>query len=144
MSDPDIKFVIIERTRKRLPNVFAFSDGSDIFELLDEALKLHPEKTYEAISFKKYLKRERQHYIGNNKKFKRISKKRYWEMLEVLPPERYTEIGGVTEFCMCEHYSGNYTTQYAHYEGKYYEKMVDVYDKSTWLHNNLLGGDGNG
>ena len=45
-------------------------------------------------------------------------------------------VNGVEMFCMSEMYSDTYTTQYAydHRTGKYYCKMVDSEDTSTWIH----------
>ena len=49
----------------------------------------------------------------------------------------WVTINNVNEFCMSEMLSGVYTNQYARYNGKYYTKIVDAYDKTTWLHNFL-------
>lgn len=64
-----------------------------------------------------------------------ITEGEYNEMLDVLPPLAYVTRNGVTEFCMSEFYTGPFTTQYAHDKrtGKYYSKLVDYSDKSTWL-----------
>lgn len=60
----------------------------------------------------------------------------YEEMLDVLPPIHYVEINGVSEFCMMEMFTGTFTNQYAHDKktGKYYQKLVDVTDRDTWIH----------
>lgn len=60
----------------------------------------------------------------------------YEEMLDVLPPIHYVEINGVSEFCMMEMFTGTFTNQYAHDKktGKYYQKLVDVADRDTWIH----------
>lgn len=59
--------------------------------------------------------------------------------LNVLPPVYWVTINDVNEFCMREMYTGTYTTQYAHDRktDKYYCAMVDVTDRSTWIHNLL-------
>lgn len=61
------------------------------------------------------------------------------EMLNVLPPLMWCTINGVEMFCMREMYTGSYTTQYAHDKttNKFYCKMVDCRDRSTWIHNFL-------
>ena len=45
-------------------------------------------------------------------------------------------------FCTSEMLTGTYTTQYAAYNGKYYSKIVDVTDESTWIYNCLTKGAG--
>lgn len=68
-----------------------------------------------------------------------IAADKFNEMLDVLPPLRWCTIDGVEMFCMSEMYTGTYTNQYAHDKssGKYYTKMVDACDKSTWINNYL-------
>ena len=60
----------------------------------------------------------------------------YEDALNVLPPLYWCTVNGVEMFCMSEMYSDTYTTQYAydHRTGKYYCKMVDSEDTSTWIH----------
>ena len=72
-----------------------------------------------------------------NGELKEITKKEWEEMLNVLPPLMWCTIDGVNMFCMSEMYTGTFTTQYARYNEKYYCKMVDSADKSTWIHNLL-------
>lgn len=64
-----------------------------------------------------------------------ITKDRYYEMLDVLPPMNYVTRNGVTEFCLCEFTSGSFTSQFAYDKktGKYWEKTVDALDPKTWL-----------
>ena len=68
-----------------------------------------------------------------------ITAEKFDEMLNILPPLKWVTINNIEMFCMCEMYTGSYTTQYAHDKknNKYYSKMVDVLDRSTWLHNFL-------
>lgn len=68
---------------------------------------------------------------------KEITEDDYNEALNVLPPLYWTTINGVEMFCMREMYTSTYTTQYAKLGDKYYCTMVDVTDKSTWIHNLL-------
>lgn len=63
-----------------------------------------------------------------------IDKERFYEMLEVLPPESWrTDENGVNSFRMCEYTSGSITASLARYKGKYIEKMIDVSDKETFI-----------
>ncbi|MGL5436016.1 MAG: hypothetical protein ACRDBO_11535, partial [Lachnospiraceae bacterium] len=68
---------------------------------------------------------------------KETTEEQFEEALNVLPPLKWCTIDGIEMFCMSEMYTATYTNQYARYEGKYYKKMVDVTDKSTWLNNYL-------
>lgn len=60
-------------------------------------------------------------------------------MLDVLPPILYTRRGAVVSFCMCEMFTGSWSAQYAHdlTSDRYYTKIVDVRDESTWIYNFL-------
>jgi hypothetical protein len=62
-----------------------------------------------------------------------ITEERYMEMLEVLPPMAYHGGPGFESFLMCEYTSVPYTEQYARRGDKYFVKMVDATDKSTWM-----------
>lgn len=70
---------------------------------------------------------------------KEITENKYNEMLNVLPPLHYITRNGITMFCMCEMYTESYTNQYAYdsKNNKYYTKLVDSKDESTWI-NNIL------
>lgn len=65
-----------------------------------------------------------------------ITEEQYNDMLDVLPPLAWVTLDGVTEFCMSEFYTSHYTNQYAKdlKTGKYYSKLVDYRDRSTWIH----------
>lgn len=74
-----------------------------------------------------------------SKPLKEITEKEYNEMLNVLPPLHYVTRNGITMFCMSEMYTETYTNQYAYdsKNNKYYTKLVDVKDESTWINNVL-------
>lgn len=100
--------------------------------------------------FKNYLKsaHEKEYVIMTWEEFKQFQKsflligelteitaEIFDDMLNVLPPLHWTEHNGVEMFCMSEMYTGTYTNQYAHDKrtGKYYTKMVDSSNRSTWI-----------
>ena len=64
-----------------------------------------------------------------------ITKQDYENALNVLPPRNWHTRNNIEEFCSREMYSGTYTTQYAFQRvtGRYFVKMVDCADSSTWL-----------
>jgi len=86
---------------------------------------------YTVTTYDDFLKRQRDHLL--NKPLRLITEERFYEMLDVLPPLAYTRHHGVLRFCMSEFLTGPYTTQFAEYNGKHYEKIVDYYDRSTWI-----------
>jgi hypothetical protein len=50
-----------------------------------------------------------------------VDKERYWEMLEVLPPERWGTHKGVESFHVCEHLTGNLVAWFGQIHDKYFE-----------------------
>lgn len=114
-----------------------------------ETWKRHCEN-YPNADFKTYLEQEQAtHYsvmlweeyqAAESKKLlgepvREINAERFNEMLDVLPPLHWCTINGVEMFCIKEMYTGFYTNQYAHDKrnDKYYTKMVDSSDRSTWI-----------
>lgn len=89
---------------------------------------------YKVITWNELKQLERQKYIDKNP-LSEITKNKYNEMLDVLPPLKWCNIDNVEMFCMREMYTGTYTNQYAKHDDKYYSKMVDVSDESTWINN---------
>ena len=92
---------------------------------------------YVGMSFEIFQRMERERFLSLP--LHEITEDRYHEMLNVLPPLKWTRRNGVEMFCMSEMYSGTYTDQYAHDHntGKYYAKLVDLCDETTWIHNYL-------
>ena len=58
-------------------------------------------------------------------KWKRITKEKYWEMLEVLPPKKYGSVGNATMFAMSEFMESCYTEHFIEYKNKYYCAIRD-------------------
>lgn len=96
-------------------------------------LATEKKKSYKIMNYDDYVKAER--LILLNKPLQEITEAKYWEMLECLPPLKWCTIGNIEMFCMSEMYTGTYTSQYAHDKknDKYYSKLVDCYDKTTWI-----------
>jgi hypothetical protein len=57
-----------------------------------------------------------------------ITKEKYNDMLEILPPENWRNIYELEYFQMCEYYMGNYTSYYSKYCGKFY-----TFRNQAWL-----------
>ena len=125
----------------------------DDFEKLKRFAKEHPESEYwqdrynsekakpkkycKIMTFTEFQKEEREYLLS--KELKEITEEVYHDMLNILPPIKWATRQGIERFCMMEMYTGTYTSQYAHdkVNDKYYSKLVDCTDESTWIHNIL-------
>lgn len=94
---------------------------------------------FEIMTYDNFLSIERQKLLSDP--LQEIEKERFEEMLDVLPPLYWCTHNGVEMFCISEMYTGSYTNQYAHDKtvDKYYTKMVDSKDRSTWICELLRG-----
>ena len=113
---------------KNFPNIQA--DGSEYWE---NQYKAENEREYKVMSFDDFQALEKKMII--DMPMTEITAERFNEMLNVLPPKAWTTHDGVEMFCMSEFYTGTYTTQCAHDHrtDKYYEKLVDITDRNTWI-----------
>lgn len=100
-----------------------------------ERLEATKKKNYEVMTWDDFQAGQKKHLLSGD--LKEITEKEWEEMLNVLPPLMWCTIDGVNMFCMSEMYTGTFTTQCARYNGKYYCKMVDSADKTTWIYNLL-------
>jgi len=98
-------------------------------------LKQAQGKKYEIMTYEEFVQLERKYFL--DKPLKEIDEEIWEEMLNVLPPIKWCTIDGIEMFCMSEMYTGFYTSQYMHDKktNKYYHKMVDITDKTTWGYN---------
>lgn len=97
----------------------------------------HRTAKFEIMSFDKFRAMQREKLLAGEPI--EVTAEAWNDALDVLPPAKWTTVDGVEEFCMSERYTASYTTQYAHDHttGKYFSKMVDMLDPSTWIHNYL-------
>lgn len=98
-------------------------------------LKQAKEKEYKIMTWDEFEQGLRKYLLSDGPA--EITEDEYNEMLNVLPPLNWCTKNGVEMFCMSEMYTGSYTTQYAKHNGKYYRKMVDYLDESTWIYHLL-------
>jgi hypothetical protein len=98
-------------------------------------LQMALDSEYQIMSFDEFLKRQRRYYLSLP--LREITKEKFEEMFSVLPPLYWCEIDGVEMFCLSEMWTGSYTDQFARVGDKYYTKMVDCRDKTTWINNYL-------
>lgn len=129
----EYKATRIKETKENLKyiNENCPDNNNDSFfnKLHEDALKVN----YQVMTFDEYRQMKREKYLSDD--LQEITQEEWDDKLDVLPPLYWCTIDGVNEFCMREMYDDTFTTQYARYNGKYYSKMVDVTDKSTWIHN---------
>ena len=113
---------------KNFPNIQP--DGSEYWE---NQYKAENEREYKVMSFDDFQALEKKMII--DMPMTEITAERFNEMLNVLPPKAWTTRNDVEMFCMSEFYTGTYTTQCAHDHktDKYYEKLVDITDRNTWI-----------
>lgn len=100
-------------------------------------LKKERNRTFDIMTLGEFENLQRQKILSDP--MQETNKDTFSEMLDVLPPIYWCTIDGVEMFCMSEMYTGTYTTQYAHDKNtnKFYCKMVDCCDRSTWIYNFL-------
>lgn len=103
-------------------------------------LKEAQNKKYQVMTYNEYIQLERNYYI--NRPLEEITAERFNEMLNVLPPLKWCTKHNVEMFCISEMLTGTYTSQYMYnlVTGKYYHKIVDIKDQSTWGYNFMDGG----
>ena len=94
------------------------------------------EKEYKIMTWDEFEAFQKDYYIGQP--IAETTEENFEDMLNVLPPKKWCTINGVEMFCMSEMLTGVYTSQYAKCNEKYYTKIVDVTDKTTWINNYLV------
>jgi hypothetical protein len=90
-----------------------------------------PERNYQPMTYADYVEAECQFYLS--RPLEEITAEKYDEMLNVLPPKKWHTTGGLQRFLMSEHWSGPYTSQYATIDGRFFTRVVDAGDESTWI-----------
>lgn len=102
-------------------------------EAFKEYLKSAKEKEYKIMTWEEFEEFQKKFLLDG--KLTEITKEEFEDMLGVLPPLYWTVHNNIEMFCMSEMYTGTYTNQYAHDKNtnKYYTKMVDSADRSTWI-----------
>lgn len=120
--------------------VYAFCEPEEAPAMIEKAKKhaadFHIDNAkFELMTFDEFLRRQRAAIM--DEPVEETTAEKYEDALCVLPPLHYVSINGVTMFCMGEMLTGTYARQYAKIGNRFYTAVVDVKDKSTWLHNRL-------
>ena len=111
---------VLDKNNKCIYSGFDYS-GSTSIMTLKEAVKLIDEDNKKTYSSPWLL----------------ISKQRFFEMLEVLPPKKWDNVEDVEMFALSEFMTSSYTSHYAEYKGKYYTAVRDYFTKRIDLVNEL-------
>ena len=106
-------------------------------------LKAEKKRDFKVLNFDELMQAQREFWLS--KEATETTEAEFFEMLEVLPPLKWTTQNGFEMFCMSEFTSGCYTTQFAHHKetDKYYCATVSPYDRETWIDNLPLKGAAN-
>lgn len=137
-EDPQEKLASAYRSRDESIKTWTrhIANYPECTEFLDY-LKQEQKRSFEVMTYGEFLDFEKTKLLSGP--LTEITEERFQEMLDVLPPLLWGVVDGVEQFCISEMYTGTYTDQYAHdlKAGKYYTKMVDAADCSTWINNFL-------
>ena len=92
---------------------------------------LWPERTYTPMLYTDYTAAERAYYL--DQPLQEITEAQWTYQHEVLPPLQPHTEQGMYRFLCSEFMNGPYTSQYAAYQGRYYTRLVDATDPTTWI-----------
>jgi len=91
---------------------------------------------YEAITWAAFLERQRRFYLRDPEE----TNLAYWtEHLGMLPPLNWEVADGVERFMCSEFLEGNFTRQHARLGDRYFTRVVDANDPSTWITAAMIG-----
>ena len=127
-----------EQCRRNLDSILAGSKDPKQIEYWKERIASYEDDKPIVEKWGDYKKRERAELLKGDPK--EITEKRWWEMFEVLPPCGLVMNSRYTMFYISEAYSGLYHDCYLWDKttGKYWSKMCDISDRSTFL-DSILG-----
>ena len=106
-----------------------YPDTETFKNYLDEAKK----KQYVIMTYEEFVEAEKKYLLDTP--LLEVTEEIFDDALNVLPPLKWCTHNNVEMFCISEMWTGTYTSQYAHDKktDKYYTKMVDICDRSTWI-----------
>lgn len=85
-------------------------------------------RTFQSMPLDQFQAMEREHYLSLP--IHEITREEYWDALECLPPIYCGRAGG--DFLMREMWTGTFTYMYRQIGNRYFSKMVDAADRTTW------------
>jgi len=90
------------------------------------------EDAYRVMTRQEFQTAQEAYWLGDGG-LTEITAERYDEMLNVLPPVAWERQEGVERFLMSEFTIGNLTEQYAQAHGRFFCRIVNAHDRSTWI-----------
>ena len=121
-------FLVVEN--KALWNYLVADTREEAEKEIIKIEKENPGKEFSILTMEEYREKERAKMLTP---IEETTEKEYNNALDVLPPLAWRRFGELTLFCMSEFTWSTYTIQYGDYKGRYYSKMVNFCDKSTWI-----------
>jgi hypothetical protein len=123
------------------PSIYGYYPSQEAAAVRAEAANAHakhiaetqgtPLEHYAPMLLSDYQQTERQFYL--NQPLREVTEEKYHEMLEVIPPRYHGMHGGIQSFILGEHWKRPYAEQYASCDGRFFTRMVDTGDESTWI-----------
>ena len=90
-----------------------------------------PFRNWSIMSEASFLSAFRAHYLS--KPLVEITADDFHEALGCLPPVAWEHRDGVERFIVSEAEAGTFHSQFAECNGRYFRRMVDIKDRSTWI-----------
>lgn len=88
---------------------------------------------YEVTTLEAFIERQRAFYMDEIGSLEEISAEAWDFNLGVLPPLRWEYADGVERFMCSEFLDGPFTRQYARRGDRFFTRIVDAEDASTWI-----------
>lgn len=87
----------------------------------EEYLESNP--TFEEVADEEFFRMVDNYQLSLCTPWKRCTEAHFWEMLEVLPPSRWTRHQGVEIFHVCERLTGNLVNWFMSKNGRFYTRV---------------------
>jgi len=110
----------------------AYTDGLTLEEYADKCA--HPIK---AISENEWERLDNAFESNLKTKPTEITEERFDEMLSILPPSRWHDVGSYNVFHVCEHIRGNLVNWFARRDGKYWQFIDSCFATDSELASKL-------
>jgi len=138
-SNPASRFVLAFKEGDGRPALWNIYPSLEAAEAAKAVIPLEAGdgiEAFEAMAWKDFLERQRRYYLREPEE---ITPEHWEESLGMLPPLHWEVACGVERFLCCEFLDGNYTRQYARLGTRYFMRIVDHGDPSTWITAEMLG-----
>lgn len=126
-----IEFWIISTPEGKMPIAFNYATTEEAATaMLTRAREEEPTRNYRIGTWEEFEKAQHDYYM---KPLTEITEERFYDMLNVLPPHNWSRGERFEFFTMSERLVGSLTSMFVRLGNSYYEKVVDLRDRSTWV-----------